>query len=141
MGAWGWPFILKAFPERSQFSCILSHHPHKTSNYPRNSKGDSPFRRQGKPVPSATIYVLPLHSLLTQLQDLRQVKELLLASAAAVNRDNRTGCASLHPTECLAHSRHFATHRYRKTWLFQGEGSQSRSVPTSVLSVDPISCG
>lgn len=37
-------------------------------------------------------------------------------------------CDSLHPKHCLAHSRHFATRRYRKSWLFWSEESPSHSV-------------
>lgn len=72
---------------------ILSHHPHKTSNYPRNSKRIHLLSRRASqcPQPLCTPQIGPI--------DLGQVKELLLVTA--VRGDNRTGDASLYPTEAL----------------------------------------
>lgn len=112
---------------------ILSHHTHKTSNYPRNSKGIHLLSHRA----SQRLQSLSPHPPIGPL-DLGEVRDLPLVSA--VRGDNRTGGASLHSTECLAHSRRFATHRHRKGWLFGGEGSRTHSVPTTVLSVDPTSC-
>ena len=39
--------------------------------------------------------------------------------------------------QCLVHSRHFTTHRYRKNWLF---GTKEVRVSTSKLFLDPVSC-
>lgn len=82
-------FYPQSFLEWFQISHILSHHPHKILNYPRNSKGIHPVSHKVSLCPQPLPTLSPHLFFLTELHDLGWITELL-ALLSAVNGNKET---------------------------------------------------